>query len=368
MKTSSASILVIKLGTRILTHHTTNQLNESLAKDIVGQVSQLISRGYDVVIVSSGAIGAGMGVLGVTVRPQSLPELQACAAIGQGELMKLYSKLFKNHHHNVAQVLLTQDDLNSRQRYLNARNTLLTLLDKHVIPIINENDTVATDEIRFGDNDRLSSLVANLLDADRLIILTDVDNVYRYDGKHKEPLHEVPKITKEIEALAGDTPSGTGTGGMITKIQAAKIASDSGIACHIVNGGTERVLLKLMDGEKIGTFFHPCKGCRGARKRWIAHTSKKKGSIVVDNGAREALMKRNKSLLPSGIVRLEGVFHSGDAVDICDESGKAFARGLVNYTSNEIDKIKGEKTNRIEKILGHKAYDEVIHKDNLVLL
>lgn len=368
-KKSGSKILVIKLGTRILTLHKTNRLNESRIKSIVSQVSKLLSRGYKILIVSSGAIGAGMGVLGLTSRPQSLPKLQACAAIGQSELMKIYSKFFKNNNHIVAQVLLTQEDLSSRVRYLNAKNTLFTLLHSGIIPIINENDTVSTDEIRFGDNDRLSSLVASLVEASKLIILTDVGNLYRYDShKNKIPLYHINRISKEIEDLAGETPSGVGMGGMITKIQAAKIATESGIACHIANGKSKNILLKITKDERIGTLFHPCKSSLGAKKRWIAFTSKKKGSLIVDNGAKEALIKKNKSLLSSGVIRLEGIFNTGDAVSICDEGGSEFARGLVNYNSKEINKIKGLKTSCIEEVLGYKYYDEVIHKDNLVIL
>lgn len=365
----NSKIWVVKIGTRVLTTHGTNVLDESRVKSIAAQVSVLEDKGRKIVLVSSGAIGAGMGVLGLKARPQSLPKLQACAAVGQSELMKLYSKIFKTKNRLVAQVLLTQDDLNSRQRYLNAKNTIFTLLDSGVIPLINENDTVSTDEIRFGDNDRLSSLVANLIDADRLIILTDVDNLYRYGkGGRKEPLYEIKKITKDIESLAGKPSTEVGVGGMVTKIRAAKITTGSGIACHIANGAVDDILLKIDKGERVGTVFDACESCFSAKKKWIAFTSRKKGVLAVDNGARTALSEGKKSLLSSGIIRVEGSFHIGDAVGICDEEGHEFACGLVNYSSKEIDKIKRLKTNRIEHVLGYKYYDEVVHKDNLVVL
>ena len=336
----SSKLLVIKLGTRVLTSGKTKNFDEATVKNIVNQVSTLIERGTKVVIVTSGAIGAGMGILGLRVRPQSLPKLQACAAVGQSEVMKLYSRLFKAHGHVAAQVLLTQDDLNSRQRYLNAKNTIFTLLGSGVVPIINENDTVSTEEIRFGDNDRLSSLVANLIGADKHFMLTDVDNVYKYSaGKKRTPLYNVKSITKDIESLAGKAKGHESVGGMITKIQAAKVVTGSGIACHIANGKTKDILLQIENGEKVGTLFDPCESCLTAKKKWIAFSSKKKGALVVDKGAKEALVERKKSLLASGITKVEGTFHIGDAVGICDESGHEFARGLVNYNSKEVDKI-----------------------------
>jgi len=368
-KKKGSRIFVVKLGTRVLTSGKTNELNESRIKNIAAQTSQLIEKGYKVVIVSSGAIGAGMAALRLKTRPQSLPKLQACAAVGQSELMKVYSRLFKDKNHVVAQVLLTQDDLNSRQRYLNAKNTIFTLLDSGVIPIINENDTVSTDEIKLGDNDRLSSLVANLIDAEKLIILTDVDNLYKYGAdKKKTPIYKVKAITRDIESLAGGTSGRLGIGGMITKIQAAKITTGSGIACHVANGKRDAILLDIEKGKKVGTLFEPCKSSFSAKKKWIAFGSKKKGTLVVDKGAKEALVERKKSLLSSGIVRVEGNFHVGDTVGVSDEKRHEFARGLANYSSKEVDKIKKVKTDRIEKILGYKYYDEVVHKDNLVIL
>jgi len=368
-KKKNSKILVVKLGTRVLTSHKTNRLDEARIKNIITQISNLTGKGYKILIVSSGAIGAGMGVLGLTSRPQSLPKLQACAAIGQSELMKIYSKFFKSKRCLVAQILLTQDDFSSRERYLNAKNTLLTLLESGVVPIINENDTVSTDEIKFGDNDRLSSLVAHLVGANKLVILTDVDNLYKHDSHKKRiPIYNVKRVTKEIEALAGGASGKVGSGGMITKIQAAKTATESGIACHFANGTTKDVLLKIEEGEEIGTLFEPCANCLGAKKLWIAFTSKKKGSLAVDKGAKEALVERNKSLLSSGITRVEGNFNIGDTVGVCDNKGEEFARGLVNYSSKEVDKIKGLKTNQIDQVLGYKHYDEVVHRDSLVIL
>lgn len=368
-KRKNSKILVVKLGTRVLTSHKTNRLDEARIKNIVAQISNLADKGYKILIVSSGAIGAGMGVLGLKSRPQSLPKLQACAAIGQSELMKIYSGFFKSKRCLVAQILLTQDDFNSKERYLNAKNTLIALLESGVVPIINENDTVSTDEIKLGDNDRLSSLVACMVGANKLVIFTDVDNLYKYDSHHKKrtAIPNVEKVTKEIEALAGGTSGKVGLGGMITKIQAAKTATESNIACHFVNGTTKNVLLKIEEGKKIGTLFEPCASCLGEKKQWIKSTSKK-GSLAVDKGAKEALVERNKSLLSSGIVRVEGNFNIGDTVGVCDNKGEEFARGRVNYNSKEVDKIKGLKTNQIDQVLGYKHYDEVVHRDNLVIL
>jgi len=251
-----SKLIVIKLGTRVLTSGEANKLDEAVIKRIIGQISKLMDRGYRIAVVSSGAIGAGMAVLCLKKRPQSLPVLQACAAIGQTELMKLYAKLLKAKGHIAAQVLLTRDDMASRERYLNAKNTIFTLLNSGAVPIINENDTVATDEIKFGDNDKLSSLVANLIGADKLIILTDVDNLYKYGaGKKKTALYNVKKITRGIESLAGKGSGHLGVGGMITKIQAAKAATTSGAACHIANGKTDKILIKIEDGKKVGTLF-----------------------------------------------------------------------------------------------------------------
>ena len=321
-------------------------------------------------MVSSGAIGSGMGLLKLKERPKTLSKLQACAAVGQLHLMQAYDDLFRAHSLLTAQVLLTQEDLNDRQRYLNAKNTLLTLLGEGVVTIVNENDTVSTDEIKFGDNDKLSSLVANLIEADLLILLSNVDGLYKYDGakKEKELVSVVNKISAEIEALAQRSKDELGTGGMVSKLQAARIAASSGIPCIIANGKKERILLDIIERKKTGTLFLPSSDKLAARKRWLSFSARPKGGIKVDNGAEEALTKRNKSLLSSGIIGAHGEFNKGEIVSICDIDGKEFARGIANYSSQDIDKIKGLKTAEISKIIGRKEADEVVHKDNLVIV
>jgi len=267
--------------------------------------------------------------------------------------------------------LLTQDDINNRARYLNARNTLLALLKKGIIPIINENDTVSTEEIKFGDNDRLSSLVANLIEADRLIMMSNVDGLYRCDRKEKtkkEIIRTVEKITDEIEALVEDECSQFGIGGMSTKLQAAKMAVNAGIECILINGKKKHALLDVFKGEKLGTLFIAKQPKIRARKRWIAYSSKAAGTVKVDSGAKEVLVKKDRSLLASGVIGCSGRFNVGDTVSIVGEDSKEFARGITNYSSSELNKIKGRKTKDIEKILGYKYYDELIHRDNLVIL
>ncbi|MDB4349921.1 glutamate 5-kinase, partial [Omnitrophica bacterium] len=297
--------------------------------------------------------------------------LQACAAIGQNQLMKMYEGFFKNKGYVSAQILLTQDDLTDRKRYLNAKNTIFTLLEEGVVPIINENDTVSTDEIKFGDNDRLSSLVANLAEVDLLIMLSTVDGLCEYDRTGKRALRcigIVDRITREIENFALRQKSKTGMGGMVSKLQAAKIATSSGIPCIIANGGAKDILLKIIDGKRAGTLFLASREAISARKHWIAYTSKPQGTIRVDNGARDALVKRNKSLLSSGVIEERGKFDVGDVVSIVDEKDQEFARGLSNFSSLELRKIKGLKTSQIKEALGYKYYDEIVHRDNLVVL
>ena len=369
-KRASAKILVIKIGTSILTGEK-GSLDAKVIKNIATEISRVKKRGFSVVIVSSGAIVVGMQLLGLGKRPEYLPELQACAAIGQAQLMKIYDEHFKKLGILTAQVLLTQDDINNRARYLNARNTLLSLLKKDVVPIVNENDTVSTEEIKFGDNDRLSSLLATLIEADKLIVMSNIDGLYRFDNKEKtkkEIIRRVERITEEIESLAGDEYSSFGVGGMYTKLQAAKMATNAGIECILVNGRKESILIDILDGKDAGTVFLARQPKIRARKRWIAYSSKSSGTVKVDAGAREVLIKKNRSLLPSGVVGCSGRFNIGDTVGIVVENNKEFARGIINYSSSELNKIKGQKTKDIERILGYKYYDEVIHRDNLVIL
>lgn len=355
--------IVIKVGTKVITSHD-RALDREMVKDVVGQISSVQDEGIKTILVTSGAIGAGMGLLKLKRRPAKLSELQATASIGQGHLMHLYSEHFKARGYLVGQVLLTQEDFNDRTRFLNIKNTITTLLKHGVIPIINENDTVATDEIKCGDNDRLSSLVSDICQADLLIILTDVDGLLDEDGK---VISRVGEITTRISRLGGVSQCDMGTGGMATKIEAARRVNAAGIECVIVNGKKKDAILKALTGKAIGTTFESGKAKFIAKKRWIAFSSKPKGVIKIDRGAREALWK-NKSLLASGIMAVDGKFTAGDVVSIADNDGIEFARGLTNYSSEEVSKIMGHSSSSFKDILGYKGRDEIVHKDNLVIL
>lgn len=365
--------IIVKVGSGILTSKN-YRLNKVWIKKLVAQISIIINRDIDVILVTSGAIGAGMGVLGLNLRPRLLPQQQAAAAVGQSQLMKIYDTFFRRHGHLTAQVLLTREDLSNRKRYLNAKNTLFTLLNYKITPIINENDTVSVDEIKFGDNDRLSALVANLAQADLLIILSDVDGLYAaapQDGRFpskKTVISVVEKIVPEIERMASRSTGKVGTGGMASKVEAAKIVNAAGIPCIVANGKISDVLLKILEEQNIGTLFLPKKEKLIAKKRWIGFSAKVSGQIVVDEGAKQALILKNKSLLTKGIVGLHGTFAAGDTVSILDSQSREFARGLTNYSSNELSRIKGYRSDQIKAILGYKYYDEVVHRDNLVIL
>lgn len=360
--------VVIKVGSGVLTE--SDGLNETIIASLCSDVTELRQRGYEVIIVSSGAVAAGKGELGISGRPQSIPLKQAAAAIGQSLLMRAYKDAFKVYGHKVAQVLLTRDDLANRRRYLNARNTLMTLLEFGIIPIINENDTVVVDEIRFGDNDNLSALVTNLAEANLLVILSDVDGLYDRDPR-KDPgaqlIPEVNSITDAIEAMAGDSGSQVGTGGMFTKIKAAKRAALYGVGTVVVNGRTPHTLVRLFDGEPLGTYFLPARDRMAAKKHWIAFSKKPRGKLFLDDGAAKAVLQRGKSLLPSGIRGVEGGFERGDAVRLCDAEGREFAKGVINYALPELLRIMGKKSSEIADVLGYKYGDEVVHRDNLVL-
>lgn len=356
--------VVIKVGTSLLSH-AGGTLDRQRCQRIVDHIAPLRARGVDVVLVTSGAIAAGMGSLGFKARPRRLPQLQAAASVGQGQLMRLYDELFRASQRLVGQVLLTRDDLADRRRYLNARHTLLALLAAGVIPIVNENDTIAVDEIRFGDNDQLSALVAALVHADALIILSDVEGVLQ-DGR---PIPIIDAITPELERLARGTTRATATGGMTTKLAAARIAMASGIPLIIASGDTPDVLRRLVDGEALGTLFLPATQRLAAKKRWLAFAARRvQGAIVVDDGAREALRTGGKSLLASGVVSTSGRFASGDLVSVIDQQQRAFARGVSNYSSQDVGRVRGLKTAQIRQLLGECAKGEVIHRDNLVLL
>lgn len=344
--------LVIKIGASLL-YSDKNKPDYGLIKEITGQISDLIKEGKEIVIVSSGAIATGMSLLRIESRPKELAKLQAVAAIGQPELMDVYRRFFKKRHLDCAQILLTWEDLDDRKRYLNAKNTLLTLLKLNNIPIINENDTVSTDEIKFGDNDRLSALVAKLVSADILLILSDVDGLL---DKDKKVIPVVNEITPQVKLLACPTNKKTCVGGMITKIEAAKIAVDSGIPCVIACGRRRGIILSVIrKPEEYATLFAPKKGLK-ARQHWIAFGTKTKGKIIVDEGAKRALINK-KSLLSVGIESFEGNFDTGDIVSLRDKINCEFGKGKVSISSSELEKVKG------------KRYDkEIIHRDNIVIL
>jgi len=356
--------ITIKIGSRVLTGKD-NTLNRVILKRIAREVAVLKERGTEVIIVSSGAIAAGLGHMKTTKKRLSLSGLQAAASIGQTQLMDAYNKHFGDLGFVAGQILLTQDDFNDRKRFLNIRYTIDALLKFGAVPVINENDSVSTEEIKCGDNDRLSSLVADLARSDMLVLLTDVDGVYDNNGAI---LEAVEKVDGRIASFCKGKGCEESTCGMKTKLEAVRSASQAGIKCIIANGHWRNVLQDIVSGKKIGTFFQPAKKAMSAKKRWIAFGSKPKGCIVVDDGARKAIAKSSKSLLPSGICEVKDSFKQGDVINIITTKGEVIARGLSNYTSDEIIKIKGLKTVHIERELGYKDYDEVIQRDNMIIL
>lgn len=361
--------IVVKVGTSSLTHQT-GKLNLFQLEKLIRELADLANQGRQIILVTSGAVGAGVGRLGLSTRPKNMPEKQAAAAIGQGVLMHMYEKIFSEYGHIVAQILLTREDLADRKRYLNARNTFFALLSFGAVPIVNENDTVAVEEIRLGDNDTLSALVAGLVDADLLVLLTDIDGLYDSNPKLSQDAKLIPliyEVTTEIEAMAGGAGSELGTGGMGTKLVAAKIAMSSGIPMVIANGENDKILHSILDADFKGTLFLPKEVRLHTKKRWIAFGSDLQGRIYVDAGAERAIVGNGKSLLPAGITKVEGTFEAGNVVGLWGPKGIEFARGMVNYSSDEIVKIMGKNTQDILTILGHKDYDEVIHRDNLVV-
>ncbi len=364
-------LIVVKIGTHLLTKETA-VINQSIIRNIVSDISRLYKQGYKVIVVSSGAIASGVSCLKLKQKPRTLPEKQATAAVGQPILMQIYQKEFSQYNISIAQILLTRDDFENRTRYLNMHNTLRCLLDLGIIPIINENDTISVEEIKFGDNDTLSALVASRMNANLLILLTDVAGLFDDDpnkNRNAKLITEVKEITHQIEKIAKKTVGYfAGTGGMYSKIQAAKIATASGVEVVIANGTQPGILEKIINGEKVGTRFFASGNSLDARKRWIAFGSKIKGKIKIDTGAVDAILKKGKSLLPSGITGVEGNFNSGQTVEIVDQNGCVLARGLVNFSSEEIEKIKGKRTSEISKILGKCDFEEVIHRDNLAIL
>lgn len=361
--------IVVKVGSSTLTRD--GALRRRVFGQLARQISELADAGKQVVLVSSGAIAFGSHELGWKHPGRSIPEKQAAAAVGQIGLLELYRKRFAKHDRQVAQVLLTRSGLQDRERFLNARHTLLQLLKLGVLPIVNENDTVATDEIRFGDNDDLSATIVNLIGADLLIILTDVEGFYERKpraGQPEPPLIEVvEKITPEIERAAEGSDSPFGRGGMITKVRAARTAALSGAATVLCNGQDRTVLTKVCAGESVGTLFLPAARLT-SRKHWLAFTARTHGELVIDAGAAQALCERGKSLLPAGIVEVRGKFRVGDSVACIDPRGREIARGLAAYDADEVTRIQGAATQQIARVLGYSNGSAVIHRDDLVLL
>lgn len=347
--------LVIKLGSSQIADHALKARTSDL-NSLCDQIASIQNKGIDVILVSSGAIVLGMGELGEQERPKELAALQARAAIGQNALMRLFTDLFKKYKKTCAQILLTWDDFDDRRRYVNARNTLNAILEKGVIPVINENDTISTQEIKFGDNDQLSALVAGLIHADLLVILSDVEGLYDPNDKDKKVFREIKEITSEIVGIAGGAKNkNISKGGMITKLQAVKIATHANIPCVIANGQAEEILARILNKESVGTFFVEKEDKLLARQHWIAFGAKPKGSITVDSGAKQALLKGGRSLLLPGVVGFDGNFKGDDVVVICDEEGLEFARGIVNYSSSDMRAIENKK-----------GKQEVVHCDHLV--
>jgi glutamate 5-kinase len=360
--------IVVKVGSSILTDE--GALRGRVFTQLARQVAELMDEGREVVVVSSGAIAIGSRTLGWSQPGRSMPEKQAAAAVGQIGLVELYQRRFARHHKRVAQVLVTRSDLEDRERFLNARHTLSTLLRLGVVPIVNENDTVATEEIRFGDNDNLSATIVNLVAADLLVLLTDVAGLYTSPPSPAKPLPPlfdvVEAITPEIERAAQGSSHAFGRGGMATKLEAARSAARSGAATVVCNGRGRETLLQVARGERVGTLF--CAGEKlRSRKHWLAFTTTLRGQLVVDDGAARALVERGRSLLPAGIVAVQGEFGIGDVVACVDRQGRELARGLAGYTAKDVARIKGLSTRQIAPVLGYSNGDEVIHRDDLVL-
>ncbi len=367
----NARRIVVKVGTSTITY-SNGKRNFSQIDRLARELSDLQNQGKEMILVTSGAVAVGVDRLGLPKKPDTIPGKQAAAAVGQGVLMHTYEKFFADYGQVVAQVLLTKTESLDRHRYTNSRNTFMELLKQRVIPIVNENDVVALDELKIGDNDNMSALVAGITDADLVIILSDVDGLYTANPQtdpDAELVHTVTEITPEIEASAGGAGSLRGTGGMATKIQAAKAATSSGIHLVIASGTEKNAIPNILNGEEIGTLFVSRENRLQFRKRWLAFGARIMGSIIVDDGCARALHKAGGcSILPAGITGVEGNFEAGSTVSVKDAEGHELARGLVHYSNEELEKIKGCKSNEIQDVLGHKNYDEVIHRDDLVIL
>ena len=363
-----AKRILVKIGSGVLTG--TDGLDLEIIEQLVDEISVYSKKGFHFVIVSSGAIASGTNRMGFKEKLKSLPQKQAAAAVGQGRLMRVYSQAFGRHDLVTAQILLTMSDLTDRQRFLNVRNTLSTLMEWGVIPIINENDTVSVDEIKFGDNDNLAAMMANITDASLLVNLTNTEGLYDHDPRGSQASRLIPlvrEITAQIEEAASSEADTVGMGGMRSKVIAAKKVTAFGIPYIIAHGKKAGIVGEILSGQETGTLFLPGAQHLKSKKHWIAFTLRARGKIYIDEGAQDAITNQGKSLLPSGIVRVEGDFGVGDPVTCVDANGASIAKGLVNYSSSDIDKIRGLKTSRIEQILGGKPYDEIIHRDNMAV-
>lgn len=367
---SQSHTVVVKVGTNVLTSED-GRLDPLRLQALADQLQRIQHSGRKVALVSSGAIGAGVGRLQLGKRPADLRQLQACAAIGQSFLMHAYQECFDRHRINTAQILLTASDFDNRTRYLNARNTILTLFEWGVLPIINENDTVSVAEIKFGDNDHLAAMVTNLLQAPLLILLTVVDGLFSGDP-HTDPKAEkittVSSIDISVMEMAGTSQSTLGTGGMRSKLRAARLATAAGESVIMANGSIPDILDRIFAAEPVGTLFLPHGGSLPAWKRWLGLTARPKGKLLVNDGARAALREQGKSLLPVGIVEVIGTFNKGDVLALCDMTGTEFARGLTNYSSEDATQILGLRSDKITAILGSVPYEEMVHRDNLVVV
>ncbi len=367
--TRDAQRLVVKIGSALLTNNGAG-LDRQAIDGWVEQIAQLLAQGKEIVLVSSGSIAEGIVRLGWRTRPESIHELQAAAAVGQMGLIQTYESSFQRFDRLTAQILLDHDDLANRQRYLNARSALQTLIQLNVLPIVNENDTVVTDEIRFGDNDSLAALVANLIDADLLVILTDKDGLYSANpdlDPNAQLISEAMANDSSLNALAGGSNSALGRGGMITKLQAARLAARSGCNTVIVGGRNSGILTAVARGAEVGTLLTASQQPLAARKQWLAGQLQVKGQLVLDAGAVKVLQQQGRSLLAVGVTEVKGQFTRGELVSCVDAVGQEIARGLVNYHSDEADRIKGQGTEHIVKILGYREDDELIHRDNMIV-
>ncbi|XTZ12208.1 MAG: glutamate 5-kinase [cyanobacterium endosymbiont of Rhopalodia inflata] len=363
--------LVVKIGTSSLTQSASGQLALSTIAALVETLTQLQQLGYQVVLVSSGAVGVGCVRLNLKERPKKIAFKQAIAAVGQGRLIRIYDDLFTTIGQPIAQVLLTRRELIERSCYVNASNTFRALFELGVIPIVNENDTVATEELKFGDNDTLSALVASVIHADWLFLLTDVDRLYSADPRLVQDAQPITLVNAEeiaqLKVDAGNKGSQWGTGGMETKLTAVRLATSAGVRTVITHGQNPGDLLKILRGKTIGTQFEPQTCSENARKRWIAYGLVPSGQLYLDQGAIEAICHQGKSLLAAGIIKVEGRFEASDAIQLCDKQGQELARGIVNYSSLEVKKIKGHHSDKIAEILGYEGPQTMVHRDNLVI-